>query len=1263
MRPGALASSELVLAGLQLQLPTEKVEAPSNAPLTLKVSLLVGNRTVRPDEIATLVPAGAELVGTLTGPGLSSQDLHGSLTVGLSLPPLPQEGDYSLSGVRLVLGGKTILEAQPGIKTIRCLGEILLSQVTSTPMTLQELRDSGIQLGAGNYEGTRFTMALSVGSRQVSLSLPVAIPIYNGVEDPRAGGATQRLELGNLTNPATDLDLTIAVADLVPETGSDPFSLTRPSLSHSLRNNFKALLVIPGSIGYLHQFYRLNVVVFNTLKPESPFVVSHVSATYAPPPAADGIGPMRLTARPSEGIDELALKPLRAAGSDGTPGAGGDILHGGESGSATFYFEALKEGSHPLDFLIQGQFEGGDLLSPIPLRGVAHGKVLVRNPTFNLLLVHPDVVRKGETYVMEARLTNTSGTLANAVSISIDKTRLSNVKLLESDLYPAIQQVDTLNPGATTSFKFQFKALKTGEVRGSYLYVENGTVGFQLSAGLGERNVRLNPDTLSLPQTLDGLPGELREAMLLVLGEAYSVATMKSALPPDVLPIPRSLITDGMAQTLSEQGLFLKMNTERLRVWWELWKLFTQSANPGFDQLMRTTAAGAGLRKAFLAAWSWADPVQGPADRLLDLGTYGEGAAGWGLLGVQGAQPGLSVAWTDPTGPVLQSLGTLPTLTATGAAWCEAGGFHLAQFPLSASSSTRLLLQNHGAEAQDLAVALFSTPASQSTPVVNRLSLHLAPGESAVLTPGSALSLAARRTSPTGALLSQANPSATLEAPAEPFRVLGVHRYDLELYPDATPYGTQVMLLFNRPTMALNLPSGEAGFQAAQALVQIEGNQVWQKATGYAVDDMGGLVLDEQGNPIKIPSPPALLRAYPRVASLYLEKPVGPYVPRSLSLQPGWTDSQSRPLEGPTTWPIQSGWIPGGAIVKGKVRKLDGTGVPAKLTYWYYSAAMDGSQVDLQTNLTFAEEDLYCFFALVTNNVDTEPDGSYQLDFVPEPVSYALGPFVLQADLADGKAFAQASILGNGQIVQMDLVLEGKGSVEGYILDAQGHPVPDTQVQATQEQPTYGLNLGSEGGSFTVGGTSDASGHYRLDGLKTGVFSLRALKDLFGVAASGSLERDGQVVRQDLVLRGKTGSLKVQLLGLDGLPVLDQFLRLGFPAGLIRSGGVNSDTTNRSRDPRGALVVDIIGLPDGERGFVQVAYADQDHAGAPMRNGGGTLWRSGRLAGQDPGPMDIVAASVTTSTGAVYNPTLDRQQVQMVIGQELHVTVRYVVNP
>ena len=92
-------------------------------------------------------------------------------------------------------------------------------------------------------------------------------------------------------------------------------------------------------------------------------------------------------------------------------------------------------------------------------------------------------------------------------------------------------------------------------------------------------------------------------------------------------------------------------------------------------------------------------------------------------------------------------------------------------------------------------------------------------------------------------------------------------------------------------------------------------------------------------------------------------------------------------------------------------------------------------------------------------------------------------------------------------------------------------------------------------------------------------------------------------------------------------------------------------------------MVDIIGLPDGERGFVQVAYADQDHAGAPMRNGGGTLWRSGRLAGQDPGPMDIVAASVTTSTGAVYNPTLDRQQVQMVIGQELHVTVRYVVNP
>ena len=1150
---GLLALWEMNLVGLRMQLPADKLQLPGGATLPVHPRFLLGDRDATTEEVQGAFPADARLTGTLTSPDSGSVRLEGTLLGGLLLPPLRTQGTYVLSGVRLEQGGKVLLEA-PSTISIECLGEVLISSVTATPMTLQELKAAGLQLGAANYEGRRFTMALTIGSRKVDLSVPVAIPIYNGVEDPRAGGEISRLEIGNIEGGAPDLDLNVALADLKPD--RDPFTLSRPAVSHMLNHNFKALIVVPGSIGYLHQFYKVDLVVFNTLAAASPFVVSHLKATYAPPPAADGVGPLRLAARAGDGIDDAAMKPIRAADGDGRPGEGPDRLRGGESGTATYYLEALKTGSHPLDFLIQGQFEGGDLSEPIPLSGKAEGRVLVVNPTFNLMLVHPDVVRKGETYVMEARLTNTSGTLANGVTLSIDRTRLGNVKLVETAECPAVQQApDTLAPGQTVTFRFQFRAQKTGEVTGSYLYAEEGTIGFQLSAGVTERNVRLNPDTLTLPRTLEGLPQALREAMLKVLGQAYCVATSKATLPAGVLPVGRDVVTGRMARSLSEQGLFLGMGTDRLRIWWDLWKLFTLNPDSGFDQLMRTTQAGAELRDAFLEAWtSWLGGF-GPADRLRELAAFGEGTGGTALVGIQGAGPGLVIGLADDSSRFLQCAGQDHDLPAQGAALgTSASGSILVQSPVPAGASLHTVLTNEGSAAMTLKLGIVRPVAGQGDPECSTLSLTLGQGVTATLAPGASGMLEACLASRAGASLGRVPAEASGPVPAEPFRVLSVHRYDLDLFPDATPYGTHLMVLFNRPTMPLELPSDEAGFQAAEALVQVEANHAWRKATGYQTDSAGGTVLDEDGNPKKLPSPPALVQAFPRVAALYLEKPVGPYVPRRLTLSEAWKDAAGRALEGERTWPIQSGLVPGGALVRGRVRRLDGTGLPAKLTYWYYSALMDASQQDLETSQLFAQEEVWNFYALVTSNVATEADGSFQLDFVPEPVSYALGPFLLQADLPEGRAFAQASVVGNGQTVQMDLVLEGKGAVEGYVLDAQGGPVSGARVQAVQEQATCGLNRGTGGGALAVTATTDTGGHYRLDGLKTGVFSLRALKGLFGVAASGELARDGQVVRQDLVLKGRTGRVRAQVQDEQGHPMPDQIIRLGFPAGLNRNG-------------------------------------------------------------------------------------------------------------
>lgn len=1142
LRPGALATAELHLAGLAFEAPQERIDVPQDAPFRIPVTAWLGGQRLAGAALAGWVPSTARLEATLSGPGLSAQGLEGGLEGGLLVHGLPQEGDYLVSDLRVVDGGRTLYEATPRVVQVRCLGQVIISSVTSSPMTMDEIRDAGIQLEPGNYEGRRFTMALSIGSNAVQLTVPVAIPKYNGYLDPRSGSQFGPLEISG-HELGGGFDVSVVAADMKPSPGMDPFTLSRPVLSHSLQHRFKALLVIPGSIGYLHQFYKTNLVVLNTLPEGSPYKITHLTATLKLPVGADAqasSAPLRVARRDGE-TDDLT-KPVLGPDSQGRAGQGVSTLQGGQAGMATYFLEALKEGAHAINFDIRGQFEGGGLTQAVPLAGTAQGKLLVRNPYFNLVLVHPDVVRKGEVYTLEARLTNTSETLANGVSLSLDKTRLGSVKVVGD----ASQTVDTLKPGETASFKFQLRALRNGEIRSSYLYIEDGTIGFQLSTGLGERHIRLNPDTLVLPKTLNALPETTREAMLRVLGQAYSVATTQGALPPGVWPISRATITGQMSTLLTEQGLFLKMGVDKRRIWWSLWRAFMGSQDTGFDQLVRTTQAGHELRQALLEAWSsWAAPGQPLTDHVLSLSQWTEDAPGLSLVAIENAKPGLGLRTQDAQGRVLEAAPAeiLPGLPVQGMAWASNSGRHLAQIP-TAEPGLRLQLVNHAQENQLVKLATLASVANHA-PTLNRW-------EGILIPPGGAVTvdLGAQR----GASASGIHSDETVDRVPEPFQVLAVHRYDLELDAKAAPYGTQVMVLFNRPNKPESIPSGAAGFLKASSLVQVEENRFLQKVMGYDVDEQGSLILDGEGRPLRQDSPPALIQAFPRVLSLYLEKPVGPYIPRSLTLSPAWTDRAGEALSGVLTWPIVSGYLPGGAVVKGKVRKAQGQSLPAKLTYYYYQAVSDLTETDLATNLAFAAEDEDFYYAQVTN-MDTLADGTFQLDYVPEPVSYALGPFLLQGATAEGSAWGEASVLGNGQVIEMDLVLEGQGTVEGFVVDGAGRPVAGARVRAIQEQRSISKVTGSGGGAFLVEAGTDAQGFYRLPGLKTGVFSIRALKDLFGVAGSGEIPSDGSVVTKNLILKGRTGTLRARLLGLDGLPEKNRPLALGIPAGLRREGG------------------------------------------------------------------------------------------------------------
>ncbi len=1197
-RPGMLASGEVRLVGLRLELPATHADVPVSTPFVVKPTLKLGNRETTPAERAQFVPAGAMLEGVLSGPGLTPATVRGTLETGLSIQGLSQAGDgYAVSNVKLVHQGRTLVEA--GSLSITCLGELLVSSVTATPITsMEEMRQAGIQLGAGAYEAKKFKIALVMGSRSVNLTIPIARPVHNGLLNPRGDGSiVGRLELKDAFEADVAVpDLGVHVVDILPE---PTFTLSRPEVRPLLEQSFKSVVVIPVSIKFLKNFFKVNLLVLNVLQEGAPYVVRGLKAEALLPPGADGSrgtddDPLKLVS--GEGVTAATIKPIYGHDALGKPSEAETVVKAGQSGSAQWLVKGDREGCHLLQFRIQGEFSGGLLTGPIPIQGMARGKVMVQNPTFNLLLVHPEVVRRNEVYTLEARLTNTSDKPALDVSINLDMARLAGVTLAD-EKETASRNVKEIPPHGEVVFTWRLKAMRNGEVVGTYQALEGLTGGFSLGMALGERSIRLSPDTLVLPQTLSSLPEYLREAILRVLGQAHSIATSKSALPPGVLPIDTATITSRLAASLNEAGLFLRMGVARNRVLLDLWAAFTRNSDGGFDQLMRTTEAGHQLRSAFLRLlqeWSAPGTAQ---DALQELAPAVMAQGGSALALFDTTAPGLVVGARCEDGAQLVGGGVLPLLGPAGAALAVQGHSQLIQVPQGHGSVT-LWARNEGTSDLEVTLQCLAAQAAAGVPpTLNQYLVRIPRGATAFLNLGEGRGPSVRLDSG-----GQALPNTTLDVLEEPFRVLAVHRYDLGLDPSASPYGTQVLVLFNKANTPLALPSGDAGYTRGNTVVSVQGNTLWRKV--MAPNPKDGT---------KPEAPPAVVQMTPRIVSIYLEKPVGPNETRTLTLSDGsddrWTSIAGQSLGEPRRWPIACSTVPGGAKVKGKVRKATGetiSGLGCTYSYYYFTSMVEGG-VDLQTGYTFLDMEAD-YYALITNAMPIGQDGDYEIDFAPEPTKTALGPLFIIATTPLGQAWGQATVLGPNTTIEMDLVLEGKGDVFGTITDGAGRPLEGATVEANQEQVTPGL-MGSTSGVMQASAQTDKDGKYAIKGLKTGVFSLRVLHGLLGAARSGVIARDGDKVQQDIKLEGATLTLKAKVLNPDGSPRVGQPVYLGIPAGLLRSGNqvnfiypyaLDTDAEGSvtfTRVPAGDLSVKT----PGRDGFHPVWFGYEATAGATVQ--------------------------------------------------------------
>lgn len=1071
-----LAQLRFDIVGVRLVVDPPALTVPKQIATQINTSLLLpaaaGVQTS--DALAALVQ-GALVEGTLRGPSILPTRITARPGEPLLLPAFALPGDYFLDGLRLVKDGVALLDAtasdgRPATTIpILVINEIFVTNVTSRPLSLDEIKAKGIVIDQNNFQTVNFQVAFNIDGQPFTIQMPVALPtraLINAQPDRallirQLGVVNQQLAaLQTALPPQFDrpgLNFSIAALPFFPviEDGDDP-GFDIPPVT--------GLVVIPGNVAFLNQFFSVVLMVTNVAPDGTPLVLRDVRGTAKLPTGLDRIAgasyenpgddPLRLAR--VEGQGQLATVRVVQVGPDGQLGTGDDIesIPPQRSGDGEFLLEGLKEGGHIFDIAIDAVLDGLPS-GPVRLQGQAAGAVFVRNPTFAVTLAHPRTVRSGEPYDFYATVTNTSRSIANLVSVNLDPLGISGARLLSD---PSVT-FQTIPAGQSVTAKFRLEAQQTGDVTASS-FTGEADGGIRLFTGVGERGVPLAPNAIVLPRSTDALPVSLVAAAQRVLGQAFSIATAPAeSLPPDVLFVRRQTVIDRGLE-LAEAGQRLQFGDtlavaiNDLLLDWLGMRVF----DPGFDQLMRTTDAGRAMLAeiaAVLGPGVAADPlpaqaalveqalarsaplsavVRGPADRA---------APQLRLLRDDGAETRADVS-TIPRAALLTM-----SDSAAPAAMAIAVAPDLARYTIEATSPAGGVI--------DLGV---------TTPAINENEArHLRFG-GITLEAGGIVRVVVDLAAPAAAVsaLIDRNGDGTvdLDLPAtidtlveEPLRVVDVLQLQSSFFDapgdirDPASYGLLVGVLFNKPT-----PEASA-----------------ENTANYVIDAnaVAGVAQQTGG----------------RLAYLYLERPVGGLVPRSLTVR-NVTDVHGN-VVAQTTRPIRM-VLTDGARVFGQVREATGSGVPTAF---------------LSTVISFGPQ-----FSFNISAIHTDAQGSFDFDFVPR-----LGTLIVTAQHPQTRAIAalQARIRGAGESLLLNPTFLGAGSVRGRVFAADGvTPVPNA---------TVALFPGSVLGSRGLQTNANDLGDFTFADVPVGVFTLRAID---GRQASGQttgiLENGGSQAVANIVV-------------------------------------------------------------------------------------------------------------------------------------------------
>ncbi len=1123
----SLTELSVSLYGMSAGVEPASPIVPKQTAAGVRVVVKAGGRTLPATEVARLLGGPFELQAELSGPGLAgalalprtgADAIPSPDPLVLTFPGLPHAGEYELANIRLVRGGRAVLDVLPRRVTLRVIEQILVTSVATRPLSLDEIRERGVVLDASAYLGFEFAVTLKLESTPVQFrfpavfdrqGVPIPIPLAPPPEPLRSVVSVPQLVPVLLRPAAAEGDPDGAP----PDYGLDDLPGAGPA-------RIPSLLVIPGSVGYLKQFFSAQLLVGNGAPAGAGLVVRDVTGTLRLPPGADG--------QPGTADDPLALPELESGPQSRTLAIrteqGSAELGPGEFGRAELVLRGELEGRHDVDFDIRAELDGLPV-GPVPLEGGAHGVVLVRNAYFDVTFTLPTVVRADEEFSVFATVTNIGQGTGNDVKMTLDGSRLSGARLLSAPT----QTIASLVPGDAATLEYRFRSEVTGEVVASYLRFDTaggvdvtGRLNFTL--GVGERKVTLSPDTLVLPSAVRALPADVVRAAMRVLGQAWSAATASSVPPGVERPSTEAVFRKGLS--VAEAALRVELGQPLAAALRDLLiDLHGDGLDPGFDQVLRETTAGADLDRvlgASLAAAAAADALQYEEDaaRVAASGAPFLSAA---LVGPGGSAPQAELVVRDGQGRAAgASARELPgaVVAALGA---SAHAPRLAWLASLGAPPYTIELRGTGDGVVGLSLTLPDDAGGARHARVEGITVALGSRHRLVYDPARAGELRLSADLAGDGVFETESPVTLAPLASEGPRLVSAVTIGPETLDGASPFGTYAALLFDRVVSAADAAA-------------VEHYEIAENAVLAAQRQLSG-----------------------RIVFVALEQPEGPLVPARLAIS-GIRDERGAGGERQEQ-ALGSRLLLPGAVVSGRVLQADGTPVEAAVvTYMNTSSGRGDGPWDCTTN-----------FESGIAAQRTDASGRFGFRYVAQ--NACGGPFRLQTtDPTTGAVRGVKSYVRvNGQRLSLDLVLIGHGRVEGQVSHAVGGPAAGARVRVVSVTD-------SQIGVVT---TTDASGHYAVEGMTVGAVTVTAVLganlgrgagrlDVAGGSTTVNVTLDGNVditgvVRklEDGVLTPVPGVDVVYYVGATplGVSVSDSFGNyklLGVPAGPYRlDAGLN----------------------------------------------------------------------------------------------------------